>query len=147
MVIPASVRVEVSMKRFALDSHMVSPFGGVFYPTGHSMLMFPSIEVASAVGHRLIETEVVNGDEVYLISPEEILQTITPTTRASDSPLPSAGTEGAAVRTYTRLAREGHAALLVKTRDGDAAQKVMDVARQASCSAAERYRRLVIEDL
>ncbi|HYP82525.1 hypothetical protein [Variovorax sp.] len=135
------------MKRFAMDSHMVSAIGGVFYPTGHSMIMFPSVEVASQVGHRLIETDVVNGDDVCLISPEEILDTITPTTRAADFPLPSAGTEGAAVRVYTRLALEGHAALLVRTPDGPAAEKVMVVVRQAPYSAAERYRRLVIEDL
>ncbi|MDM0043990.1 hypothetical protein QTH91_05815 [Variovorax dokdonensis] len=126
---------------------MTSAIGGIFYPTGHSMIMFPSIDVANQIGHKLIDADVVNGDEVYLISPQEILDTITPTTRNADFPLPSAGTEAAAVRNYTRLAREGHAALLVKTRDAAVAEQVMVVVRGAPYSAAERYRRLVIEDL
>jgi len=70
-----------------------------------------------------------------------------PTTKGHDYPLPSAGTEGNAVANYTRLAREGHAALLIKTRDEAAAEKVMAVVRQVPYSTAERYRRLVIEDL
>jgi len=135
------------MKRFALDSHMVSAIGGAFYPTGHSMLMFPSEADASRIGHQLIERDVVNGDEVYLIPASEILAQITPTAKAGDSPLPSAGTDGATVRAYTKLAREGHAGLLVKTRDDVVAEKVMEVAREAPYSIAQRYRRLVIEDL
>jgi hypothetical protein len=135
------------MKRFNLDSHMTAFIGGAFYPTGHSMIMFPSLEVASRIGHQLIEDDVVSGDEIYLISPEEILAQITPTTKGHDYPLPSAGTEGNAVANYTRLARQGHAALLIKTRDETVAEKVMAVVRQAPYSTAERYRRLVIEDL
>lgn len=135
------------MKKFKLDSHMTSMIGGGFYPTGHSMIMFPSIEDASRIGHELIEQGVVSGDEVYLVSSQEILEQITPTIKGSDYPLPSAGTEAATVRNYTRLAREGHHALLVKTPDEVVAEKVMERVRQVPYSIAERYRRLVIEDL
>lgn len=135
------------MKKFKLDSHMTSLIGGGFYPTGHSMIMFPSLEDASRIGHQLIEDGVVSGDEVYLVTSEEILDQITPTIKGSDYPLPSAGTEAATVRTFTRLAREGHAGLLVKTRDEAVAERVMEVVRQVPYSIAERYRRLVIEDL
>lgn len=135
------------MKKFHLDSHMTALIGGGFYPTGHSMIMFPSMADASRVGHQLIEDEVVSGDEVYLITPEEILDQISPLTKGTDYPLPSAGTEAATVRNYTRLAKEGHAALLVKTRDETVAERVMVVVRQVPYSIAERYRRLVIEDL
>ena len=135
------------MKRFVLDSHMTSLIGGGFYPTGHSMIMFPSPADASRIGHQLIEDGVVSGDEVYLVTPQEILDQITPLTKGTDYPLPSAGTEAATVRTYTRLAREGHAALLVKTRDEAVCERVMEVVRQVPYSIAERYRRLVIEDL
>jgi len=135
------------MKKFTLDNHMTSLIGGAFYPTGHSMIMFPNMEDASRIGHQLIEDEVVSGDEIYLISPQEVLDQITPTTKGGGYPLPSAGTEGAAVHNYTRLAMEGHAALLVKTRDEVVAEKVMVLVRQVPYSIAERYRRLVIEDL
>lgn len=135
------------MKRFTLDNHMVSAIGGAFYPTGHSMLMFPSAEDANRIGHQLIEDEVVSGDEVYYIPPAEILAQIGPTTSDADNPLPSAGTDGATVRAYVKLAREGHTGLLVKTPDEAAAERVMVVVRQVPYSIAQRYRRLVIEDL
>ena len=65
----------------------------------------------------------------------------------ADDPLPSAGTEGATVRAYTKLAREGHTALLVKTEDSDAAEQLMALVRTVPYSIAQRYRTLVIEDL
>lgn len=135
------------MKKFVLNSHMTSLIGGGFYPAGHSMIMFPSIDDANRIGHQLIEDGVINGDEIYLVTPEDVLEQIAPTAKGSDYPLPSAGTEAATVRTYIVLAREGHAGLLVKTRDEVVAQKMMAVVRQAPYSIAERYRRLVIEDL
>src|SRR5262245_33334625 len=97
---------EATMKKFNLDSHMTSLIGGGFYPTGHSMIMFPSTDDANRIGHQLIEDGVVNGDEVYFVTPQDILEKITPTAKGSDYPLPSAGTEAATVRAYTQLARE-----------------------------------------
>ena len=135
------------MKKFTLDSHMTSLIGGGFYPTGHSMIMFPSIDGANRVGHQLIEGGVVNGDEVCLVTSKDVLDQIAPTVKGSDYPLPSAGTEAATVRAFAQLAREGHAGLLVRTRDETVAEKVMTVVRQVPYSIAERYRRLVIEDL
>ena len=134
------------MKRFSIDSDMLAAIGGAFYPTGHSMVMFPSAEDAHKVGKQLI-ADGVSGDDVYLIPAETILLQITPTVQEADDPLPSAGTEGATVRAYTKLAREGHAALLVKTKDEDAAERMMAVVRQVPYSMAQRYRALVIEDL
>ena len=66
------------MKHFVLDSHMCAAFGGAFYPTGHSMVMFPKAEDASLVGHQLIEKG-FSGDEVYLIPPKTMLTQISPT--------------------------------------------------------------------
>ena len=134
------------MKHFTLDSHMTAAIGGAFYPTGHSMVMFPSAEDASRVGHRLIE-DGFSGDEVYLIPPQTVLSQITPTVREADNPMPSAGTDGATVRAYTKLARDGHTGLLVKTKNEDAANRLMDVVRTVPYSIAQRYRTLVIEDL
>lgn len=134
------------MKHFTLDAHMTSTFGGAFYPTGHSMVMFPSAADASRVGHQLIDRG-VSGDDIYLIPPNTILAEIAPTVSHADSPLPSAGTDGATIRAYEKLAREGHTGLLVRTKDDDAAQRLMEVVRQVPYSIAQRYRRLVIEDL
>ncbi|MET0544156.1 MAG: hypothetical protein ABWZ88_20620 [Variovorax sp.] len=125
---------------------MTATLGGAFYPTGYSMVMFPEIEDARKVGLRLGELDIGEG-EIFLMTPEVILGQIAPTTAAADDPLPSAGTEGATVRAYTKLAREGHAGLLVKTADEDAAERLMEVVRTVPYSIAQRYRALVIEDL
>jgi len=135
------------MKHFTLDSHMTAAIGGAFYPTGHSMVMFPSAEDANRVGHALIDGSGFAGDEVYLIPPQTVLSQIAPTVEDADAPLPSAGTDGATVRAYTKLAREGHTALLVKTKDEAAAARMMEAVRQVPYSIAQRYRTLVIEDL
>ena len=134
------------MKHFTLESSMRTTLGGAFYPTGYSMVMFPSAEDADRIGQRLIENG-VSGDEVYLLPAATVLAEITPTVSDADNPLPSAGTEGATVRAYTKLAREGHTGLLVKTKDEEAANRLMELVRTVSYSIAQRYRTLVIEDL
>lgn len=134
------------MKHFTLEPRMRSSMGGAFYPTGYSMVMFPSAEDADRIGHRLIEKG-MSGDEVYLLAAAEVLAEITPTAGDSDNPLPSAGTEAATVRAYTKLAREGHTGLLVKTKNEEAANRLMELVRTVPYSIAQRYRTLVIEDL
>lgn len=134
------------MKHFTLEPGMRSSIGGAFYPTGYSMVMFPSAEDADRIGHRLIEKG-MSGDEVYLLPAQTVLAEITPTAKTSDNPLPSAGTDAATVRAYTKLARDGHTGLLVRTRDGAAAERLMELVRTVPYSIAQRYRTLVIEDL
>jgi hypothetical protein len=134
------------MKHFTLEPGMRSSIGGAFYPTGYSMVMFPSAEDADRIGHRLIEKG-MSGDEVYLLPAQTVLAEIAPTAKTSDNPLPSAGTDAATVRAYTKLARDGHTGLLVRTRDGAAAERLMELVRTVPYSIAQRYRTLVIEDL
>lgn len=134
------------MKNFAIDSHMTAAIGGAFYPTGYSMVMFPDADDAKHVGQQL-RNHGFDPDAVYLIPPEVVLAQITPTASDADNPLPSAGTEGATVRAYTKLAREGHTGLLVATKDEAAAERLMQVVRTVPYAIAQRYRMLVIEDL
>ncbi|MFH0129486.1 hypothetical protein [Variovorax sp. EL159] len=134
------------MKQFILETHMRSSVGGAFYPTGYSMVMFPSAEDANRIGHRLIEKG-MSGDEVYLLPAETVLAEIAPTVKTVEDPLPSPGTDAATVRAFARLARSGHTGLLVKTRDGATAERLMELVRTVPYSIAQRYRMLVIEDL
>ncbi|MDP9908484.1 hypothetical protein J2W27_000577 [Variovorax boronicumulans] len=135
------------MKHFTLEPNMRAAFGGAFYPTGYSLVMFPSVEDASRIGHGLIAKGIVSGDEVYLIPAETVLAEIAPTVHASHSPLPSAGTDGDTVRAFIHLAHEGHTGLLIRTKDGAITERVMELVRTVPYSIAERYRTLVIEDL
>ncbi|MDM0021937.1 hypothetical protein [Variovorax saccharolyticus] len=124
---------------------MIATIGGGFYPSGYSMVMFPDQATAMAVGTELSDAD---GDaEVFFLTPAAILSQITPTVSDADDPLPSAGTEGATVRAYSKLAKEGHHALLVKTPNEEAADRMMEVVRRFPYSIAQRYRMLVIEDL
>lgn len=134
------------MKPFSLDPSMRATIGGAFYPTGYSMVMFPKPEDATRVGQQLIDGG-VSRDDIFLLPPQAVLSQISPTVEQADDPLPSAGTEGATVRAYAKLAREGHAALLVKTDDSDAAERLMVAVRTVPYAIAQRYRALVIEDL
>ena len=61
--------------------------------------------------------------------------------------LPSVGTEGATVRKYVDLARKGHCALMVKIDSDEEAEQVMQVARSASFTYAQRYLLLAMQDL
>ena len=130
---------------FSLDPSMTAALGGAFYPTGYSVVMFPDEATAVSVGEELSER--LEDSEIFLLTPAAILSQITPTVSDADDPLPSAGTEGATVRAYTKLAKEGHHGLLVKTPDAETAQEMMEVVRRAPYSMAQRYRALVIEDL
>ena len=134
------------MKHFTLDPHMVASFGGAVYPPGHTKVMVTDAEDATRGGPHRIDNR-VSGDEVYLIPPKTLLAQISPTVRDADNPLPSAGTDGATVRAYTKLARDGHTGLLVKTENRAACERLMEVVRTVPYSIAERYCRLVIEDL
>jgi hypothetical protein len=134
------------MKHFTLDAHMTAAIGGAFYPTGYSMVMFPSADDANRIGHQLIEKG-WSGDDIYLIPPQTVLREIASRLAEADSPLPSAGTDGATVRAYEKLAREGHTGLLVRTKDDAIAERLMAIVRTVPYSIAQRYRRLVIEDL
>lgn len=135
------------MKHFTLEPNMRSSIGGAFYPTGHALVMFPSAQDADRIGHGLIDKGIVSGDEVYLLPAETVLSEIAPTVGDTDNPLPSAGTDGATVRAFIKLARDGHTGLLIRTKDGATTERVMELVRTVPYSIAERYRTLVIEDL
>jgi hypothetical protein len=130
---------------FSLDPSMIATIGGAFYPTGYSMVMFP--DEATAVSAGTAVSSLLEDSQVFLLTPAAIFSQITPTVENADDPLPSAGTEGATVRAYTKLAKEGHHGLLVETPNEEAAQRMMEVVRRFPYSMAQRYRMLVIEDL
>ncbi len=134
------------MKPFTLDSQMTAMIGGAFYPTGYSMILFADPKAARQVGQLLVD-DGVSGDDIYFIPPDVILSQISPTASDADEPLPSAGTDAATVRAYTKLAHDGHAALLVKTAEDEDAERVMKAVRTVPFAMAQRYRTLVIEDL
>ncbi|WP_394790427.1 hypothetical protein [Rhodoferax sp.] len=132
------------MRTFELERSMLT-MGGTFYPTGYVFAMFPSLEDAENIATQLPADP--PGKPAMLLPADTVLGSIVSTVGAADTPLPSAGTEAATVRTYAELASQGHCALMVYADSAAETRVVMDVLRNSSCSCARKYRMLVIEDL
>lgn len=134
------------MKPFCLTSAMTN-MRGVFYPTGHIVMMFPTKEDARHAAD-LLEKDGLSEDDLCLATPQEFEQEITGATdEDADVVLPSVGTEGDTAQRFRQLAHEGQHALIVHARAGLTTQHVMDVLRDTHLTYGQRYRFLVIEDL
>ena len=134
------------MKRFHLDPGMTN-MRGVFYPTGHMVLMFPSAQDAQHAAE-LLQRDGVADDDLSLADPAEFeAQVADASDDYDDLLLPSVGTEGETVRRFRTLAREGHHALIVHASARLSSDHVLDVLRDTHISYGQRYRFLVIEDL
>jgi hypothetical protein len=134
-----------SMKEFALESKMVT-MGGVFYPTGYMVLMFPT-EQDARNAERKLEEDGYNGESICLMTPEDIQGKVARTVGNADMPLPSAGTEADTVRRYAELASQGHHALMIHSPNAADTEHIMRVLKDAPISYGQKYRQLVIEDL
>lgn len=133
------------MKPFVMDSSMTT-MGGVFYPTGHIVLMLPGREAADKAVRALMDAG-FDGDSMSLLSPEVIHGQIARSVGTADIPLPSAGTEADTVRRYAELASQGHWGLMVHAPKSDHGDRVMDALQGMPVAYAQKYRQLVIEDL
>ncbi len=132
------------MKPFHLESSMKT-MGGVFYPTGHMVLMFTSEQGARDAGKILAENGVA-GDDVTLITPDDFRREILDT-KGDEAILPSAGTEGDTVRRFAELSAQGHHALMIHAPHGADSDRVTDLLKGCDISYGQKYRMLVIEDI
>ncbi|MEP6965548.1 MAG: RNA-binding protein [Polaromonas sp.] len=133
------------MKPFVLVPKMLT-LQGVFYPTGYAFLLFPDEQNANQAGAEL-EAAGFDSQDIMLLSPEVILREIGKVDGESDVALPSVGTEGATVRKYVDLAREGHFALMVKAPSDKDTQRVMAAVASLPFSYGQKYHILAMEDL
>ena len=133
------------MKPFVLVPKMLT-LQGVFYPTGYAFLLFPDEADASKAAAEL-EAAGFDGDNIMLLPPEVILREIGKVDGESDVDLPSVGTEGATVRKYVDLARDGHFAVMVKAPSDKDTQRVMAAVANLPFSYGQKYHILAIEDL
>ena len=133
------------MKPFQLESSMTT-MGGVFYPTGHMFLMFPSEQEARAA-EQLLEDQGYSGEGISLLTPTVIQEEIARTVGSADMPLPSAGTEADTVRRFVELASQGHHALMIHAPTGKETDRIMELLKDSHVSYGQKYRHLVIQDL
>jgi hypothetical protein len=132
------------MKPFALEPGMLT-LRGVFYPTGHLFLLFPS-ECEAREAERALERSGHSGEHICLLTPEQILEQIGRTAGAQE-PLPSPGTEADTVRRYASLARRGHHGLLIHAPSHEETDQIMRALQGHPVSYGQKYRHLIMEDL
>jgi len=134
------------MKSFTREPGMTT-LGGVFYPTGYMVLMFPTEQDARAAAHKL-DDDGMDEECICLVKPEDFLRQLDGCSGDEDEDqMPSAGTEGDTARRLCELARKGHHALLVHPPSAQKSEHVMQVLKDAPISYGQKYRHLVIEDL
>lgn len=133
------------MKSFAPESKMFT-LGGVFYPTGHVFVMFPTAQDALDAEKKLIDAG-YDGGQICLLTPQDIHEKIAASAFHSDEGLPSPGTEAQTAMHYEQFAREGHHALMVPAPSAKETERVMQALQGTKISFAQKYRHLVIEDL
>lgn len=132
------------MKPFELESNMLT-MRGVFYPTGYLFAMFPTREDAEQVDQALQWRS--SEHETMLLTPEDVMGKVVSTVGSADAPLPSAGSEADMARKYAEFASKGHYALMIHAPTEEDGEQVMDAVRTAPFSIAEKYRKLVIQDM
>jgi hypothetical protein len=138
-------RKEVAMKHFELERGMLT-LRGVFYPTGHIFVMYPT-EQEARDAEKALERAGFDGGDISLLTPQEVLEKVAKTAGHPEEHLPSPGTEAATVQQYAGLARAGHWALLIHAPKPEQSARAVDVLKDSHASIAERYRQLVIEDI
>jgi hypothetical protein len=134
------------MKTFSIGAGMTN-MRGVFYPTGHMVLMFPT-ERDARRACELLRGDGVSEDDLCVAHPQEFERQISDAIDEYDDVLlPSVGTEVDTARRFRHLAHQGHHALIVHASAATTSEHVLQVLHDLPISYGQRYRRLVIEDL
>jgi len=133
------------MKPFILDSSMQT-MSGVFYPTGHVVMMLPTRDDAKQAMKALTDHG-MSTETMTLLPPETVLNEIARTVGSADIPLPSVGTEADTVRRMTDFASKGHWGLMVFAPHQKDSEDLMAWLKGVPVVYAQKYRQLVIEDL
>ena len=135
----------VTLKPFVLDPKMLT-LKGVFYPTGHAVLLFADAQSAEQAGRKLQEAGFPE-DSVMLLTPDIILRDIAQLTDPSVEIMPSVGTEGETVNKYVALARQGHHGVMIKAPSDADTERLMSAVKDLPLSYGQKYHLLAIEDL
>ena len=134
------------MKPFSVSAGMTN-MRGVFYPTGHIVLMFPTEQDAERAAE-LLRQDGISEDDLLVASPDEFEHEITSACDdVDDMLLPSIGTEADTAQHFRRLAHQGHHALIVHASAKVTSDHVLDLLKDTHISYGQRYRFLVIEDM
>jgi hypothetical protein len=118
---------------------------GVFKPTGHLVISFPTAAQAAAAAGSLSSLGVVPGD-VQAYTDREMLAQIDHDMQHA-SPLAAVGQELNLIKAHRALAERGYHWLVVRVDDDEHARRLADSARRDGAERAQRYGRFIIEEL
>ncbi|NML19192.1 hypothetical protein [Azohydromonas caseinilytica] len=118
---------------------------GAFKPVGHVVVAFPDDQAAQQAARDLRDLGLGPEDILFYTGDEEgremreLLDGVSGTAEF--------GHEIVLMRRYAELAREGCGWLIVFAPEDEQAMRVAEVARHHGARMAERYHRLVVEDM
>ena len=133
----------MAVKRMTKADHPQS--FGAFKPVGHVVVAMPDDERAAAAASALRAVGFEADDILEYTAAEEGDEMERMLQHASD--LAGFGYEVSLMRRYQELARDGASWLIVFAPEDDKASRVAEVAKTYGALMAEKYHRLVIEDL
>ena len=135
----------MAIKRMTKDDHPQS--FGAFKPVGHVVVAMPDDERAAAAVRELRASGFGADDILEYTAAEENDEMDRMLADADANGLAGFGYEVSLMRRYQELAKAGASWLIVFAPDDDRALRVADVAKAHGALIAEKYHRLVIEDL
>ena len=118
---------------------------GVFKPQGHTVVSFPSAELAQKGRDALAEMG-LQGDAVRYYTDSEMLSQISHDLERA-SPLAAVGQEMNLVMAHKTLAERGYHWLVVRTPDDDQARRMADRLKAIGAERAQLYGLFIIEEL
>jgi hypothetical protein len=133
----------MAIKRLTKADHPMS--FGAFKPVGHVVVALPDEARTQAASAALREAGFDADDVLHYTADEEGSEMSQLLDHAGD--FAGFGYELTLMRRYQQLAREGCSWLVVFAPDEARATRVADIARRFDARLAEKYHRLVVEDL
>ena len=118
---------------------------GVFKPVGHVIMAFATDADTQGALSALLSSGFVR-DEVAVYSPEQMKSQAEADIEKAGV-LATIGQELNLVRAHRDLAAQGHSFLVVRAPKGDGAQRIADIGRRFNAIRAQKYGRLLIEEL
>ena len=118
---------------------------GVFKPVGHVVISFPSAGQADDARRAISAQCGLDGEAVRFMSDRQMLAQVEHDLQEA-SPLANLGQELNLAKARGELARLGYHFLVVRA-EGDQAARVAECAKAHGAERAQRYGRLVIEEL
>ena len=129
-----------------MNKHDVPEAYGVFKPVGHVVVSFPTDADMRFAEAALAEAGFYGPDTVMSYTPAAMLAQIDAQV-ADASPLASLGQELNLVQAHRALAARGYHWLVVRAPDDDQARQVAAVVRRYNAERAQKYGRLIVEEL